>query len=265
MRFLNRNTDREWERFGIHDPYYGVISLDKFRREMLDSKSLDEFFTSGEDHINFVFRTIRGHINSEFSPSRSLDFGCGVGRCSIPVAQVCPSVVGVDVSNAMLEEARKNCIEHSISNIELLQSDDSLIGISEPFDFIHSFLVFQHIPTKRGERILAQLVRLLSYEGVAALQFLIYRKTNILVSVMGYLRKKVPIFHNLVNLLYKKPFSDPLMEKNVYSVGRLLSILTENGVGNVHIVLHGEDGLQSAILFFQKGSIHVPYDSYYSG
>jgi len=118
MVMLVRNSDKEWEKFGQRDPFYGVLSHDKFRRDGLSDESVSEFFKSGQDYIAFVLEVIRASVDSGVSTSRALDFGCGVGRCSIPLTSVYQSVVGVDISDSMLEESRKNCAERSISNLE---------------------------------------------------------------------------------------------------------------------------------------------------
>jgi 2-polyprenyl-3-methyl-5-hydroxy-6-metoxy-1,4-benzoquinol methylase len=60
----------------------------------------------GVDHIDFVFETIRRHFVPNFKPSSVLDYGCGVGRLLIPLAERCECVVGVDVSDTMLREAQ---------------------------------------------------------------------------------------------------------------------------------------------------------------
>lgn len=247
-----RDSDREWERLGQRDPYYGVLSQDRFRSDRVNDDSLREFFKSGQDHIDFVLETIRTSVDPNFSPSSALDFGCGVGRCSIPLARVCQSVVGVDVSESMLQEARRNCKERSILNLELVQSDDELSSVSDSFDLIHSFLVFQHIPPRRGERIFARLIELLSGDGVAAVQFVYHRSDPAVVRRMGTLRRRVPLLHNFVNLLYGKPFADPLMEKNAYDLNHLFVILQEHGVGKLHVEFHGHGTLRNVALFFQK-------------
>jgi ubiquinone/menaquinone biosynthesis C-methylase UbiE len=259
---LPRNSDREWEAFGRNDPYYGVLSHERFRKDRLNDDSLKEFFKSGQEHIDFVLATIQTSLDSEFSPSRALDFGCGIGRCSIPLTRVCQSVLGVDVSDSMLQQARKICLEQSISNLELVKSDDTLSGVVGPFDFVHSFLVFQHIPAKRGKKIFSRLIQLLSDNGVASVQFVYHREEPAVVRIMGSLRKKVPVLHNFVNLLYRKPFWEPLIEKNVYDLNQLLAILHQNGCGNLHIRCFGKGKLRSVILFFQKKKDHVPYDAY---
>jgi len=247
-----RDSDQEWEKFGRDDPYFGVTADEKHRHNRLDDDSLRDFFKSGQDHIDFVLATIRTSVDSEFLPSRALDFGCGVGRCSIPLTRVCQSVVGVDVSDSMLQEARKNCSEHAVSNLRLVKSDDTLSQVSGPFDFVHSFVVFQHIPRKRGEEIFTRLVELLSDNGVAAVEFLYGRNDPAAIRLMGFLRKKIMPVHMVANLLYGRPFTSPLMEKNVYDLNRLLTIIHEHGCGNLHLRCQEKGGMKKVHLFFQK-------------
>ena len=105
------DSDKEWEKLGRSDPYYGVLSCEKFRKQGLEATSLAEFFDSGHDHINRVLEISRHYFDAGFAPSRALDVGCGVGRCTIPLARLCRSVTGVDVSESMLEESANNLRE----------------------------------------------------------------------------------------------------------------------------------------------------------
>src|SRR5690348_8156867 len=118
------STDSEWEAWGARDPYYGVITLPKFRSAALTPETRAEFFRSGHDHVAHVLATIRTHIDPAFAPQRVLDFGCGVGRVLIGLADIAPEIVGVDVSPSMLAEARRNCDEQGGSHVKLAVSDD---------------------------------------------------------------------------------------------------------------------------------------------
>jgi SAM-dependent methyltransferase len=249
---LHSGTDKQWERFGREDPYYGVLSHERFRKEQIAEDSLKEFFKSGQHHINTMLTIIRSSIDPAFVPTTALDFGCGVGRCSIALARVCQAVVGVDVSESMLEEARRNCSRHSISNLTLIKSDDALSNLLGPFELVHSVLVFQHIPEKRGKAIFTRLVTLLSENGVGVIQFVFHRAEPAVIRMLGNLRKRLPFLHNFVNLLYGKPFLDALMEKNAYDLNQLLLILHEHGCGNMHLRFFGTGKLLSVVLFFQK-------------
>jgi 2-polyprenyl-3-methyl-5-hydroxy-6-metoxy-1,4-benzoquinol methylase len=168
---FNKNTDREWEKYGKDEPYYGVLTDEKYYKSNLTDQLKEEFFTSGYHQIDGVLRKIRKHIEPSFKICKALDFGCGVGRLVIPLAKISEEVTGVDVSESMLKEAQKNCEFYSIKNVTLVKSDDGLSSIKGKFDFIHSFIVFQHIPIKRGEWIFKNLLEHLEDDGVGVFHF----------------------------------------------------------------------------------------------
>src|SRR5262245_17464712 len=124
------NTDKAWRRFGQIDPYFAVLSQPRFRTAAKEGETRRAFFTSGAEQIDRLFATIRENLDPEFAPRRALDFGCGVGRVTIPLARRVEQVVGLDVSDSMLEEAKKNCEEVGVRNVTLLKSDDSLENVS---------------------------------------------------------------------------------------------------------------------------------------
>ena len=72
-----------------------------------------------------ILSNIHKHLDPGFQPINALDFGCGVGRLVIPLAKISTSAVGIDVSESMLAEARKNCELNSVHNIDLVKSDDA--------------------------------------------------------------------------------------------------------------------------------------------
>ncbi|MEO6394113.1 MAG: methyltransferase domain-containing protein, partial [Pyrinomonadaceae bacterium] len=133
---LPKNSDQNWETYGKDNPYFGVLSDEKFMRAQLDEQAIDEFFATGETHIAEVMATIDHHLAADFSPKRCLDFGCGVGRLVFPLAQRFGFVTGVDISPSMLAEARKNADGLGLTNVELLPSDDTLSQVTGPFDLI---------------------------------------------------------------------------------------------------------------------------------
>lgn len=169
-RDLHR-TDAEWQRWGESDPYFGVITAERFRRRNLTPEVLAEFFETGRSHTSHVLRVCQRQLQPKFAPQRVLDFGCGVGRVLLAMAERIPEAVGVDVSQAMLDEARRNCEERGAGNVTLALSDDALSAVEGSFDLIHSVLVFQHIEPTRGHALVARLLQRLRPGGIAALHF----------------------------------------------------------------------------------------------
>jgi SAM-dependent methyltransferase len=253
-----QGTDKAWKYYGENDPYYGVLTQPDFKSDRLTDEGKAQFFESGKRYIDLMLSVVRQHLEPTFAPTRALDFGCGVGRLALPLAAVCESVVGVDVSEAMLAEARKNAERLGRANATFVVGDDALSQVEGTFDLLNSLIVFQHIPPARGEVILQQLIDRLRDGGVGALQFTYGFETGVsrarTMLVQAY--KTVPYLWNARNLLKGAPFQEPMMQMNAYDLNRLMRILQENGCHLVHVRFTetGSFGhtFQGAIIFFQK-------------
>lgn len=253
-----RNTDRVWRHYGSTDPYYGVLTADAFRADAITDELRQHFFEIGSRFIADMLEEVRRCLDPEFSPSRALDFGCGVGRLTIPLSRVCAEVVGVDISDAMLEEARRNCVKEHVTNATFAKSDDDLSSVSGSFDLLNSFIVFQHIDPRRGERVLSRAVARLRDGGIGMAHFTYsfpsttprWRRTLL----WGYHR--VPLLWSARNLVKRRPFREPMMHMNQYDMSALLRVLQESGCHRVRVKFtetgfFGEP-FYGAILMFQK-------------
>jgi 2-polyprenyl-3-methyl-5-hydroxy-6-metoxy-1,4-benzoquinol methylase len=244
---MDMSTDTAWEEWGRRDPYFGVITDPKFRSVGIDENAKKEFFASGEYHVHGVLSTIRKHIDPSFAPRTVLDFGCGVGRLLIPFAKIAEDVVGVDVSSTMLEEARRNCDEQRLCNVRLFRSDDVLSNITGPFDFIHSCIVFQHIPVERGRALLSKLLKLLGAGGVGAVQFT-YSKARF-APTHGLAPPELP--HVGAPHLRTPVDGDPLMQMNPYNLNEILFLIQSCGILRFHAEFTDHGGELGVFLFFQ--------------
>jgi SAM-dependent methyltransferase len=255
-----RGSDAAWNRYGEIDPYFGVVSHDRFRRENLDDTAIAEFFRSGQTHVDWLVRTIRNRVDEAFTPRRTLDFGCGVGRLLIPLARLCHQVVGVDVSEGMLQEATRNCASHGAFNVNVARSDDRLSLVDGTFDFVHSWIVFQHIPPRRGMVILREIVGRLEHGGVGALHFTYHSTAPRSQRARAWLRSRVPGVNALVNLGRGRPPSYPVMQMNAYDLNRIVALLQSVGCEQVHAHFTDHGGHLGAILVFRKpGSREAAY------
>ena len=246
------STDKAWEKWGQTDPYYGVLSSDVFRKEKLNADNKKAFFESGEEHIRFIINIINKHIDPAFAPSKCLDFGCGVGRLVIPLAKRYKYVVGIDVSDAMLAEARQNCLSNEINNVDFYKSDDNLSAVNSRFDLVHSCLVFQHIPANRGKHILEKLLGLVNDKGVAVLQIIFYRDASFLKMFSCWLQKGIPFFANVVNIFRGRKFLQPPVQMNSYNLTEITKLLKDNGVNIFFAIPTVKGEYYSITLFCRK-------------
>jgi SAM-dependent methyltransferase len=148
-----------WETWARTDPKYAILSSDEVH-DWDDDRFMAHCWES--DHAlrlaNEVTRIRRG---------RALDFGCGIGRLSQRLAQQFDTVVGVDISPTMVEEAKR--LNRCGDRCQYLRADLDRFSDAE-FDFVLSVYVMQHIPSSLQAPILGDLTRVLRPDGVAVLQ-----------------------------------------------------------------------------------------------
>jgi 2-polyprenyl-3-methyl-5-hydroxy-6-metoxy-1,4-benzoquinol methylase len=249
--FRVRESDEAWREFGRRDPYFGVLSHEEYHVDAIDDRTRARFFASGEEDVRRTCEWVE-RLFGPFTPARALDFGCGVGRLVIPLARRAGRVTGVDISEDMLAEARRNCEAQGVRNVDLVLSDDTLSRVQGEFDFIHSFIVFQHMPPERGEAILSRLLDHLAPDGIGALHFTFATRIPPARRAVQRIRKSVPLVHNALNLLQRRPLLYPLMQMNAYDMNRIYSILLERGCHQLNTRFTDHGGYIGAMLFFRK-------------
>ena len=247
---MNRN-ENVWEYYGENDPYFGVRTLGEMRNDSLDDAARTDFFESGEAYIVRLWSEISENFAPEFHPDRSLDFGCGVGRVALPIARRSTAAVGVDISDGMLDEARRNALDFGIANIEFVKADDDLSRVTGRFDFVHSFVVFQHIRPDIGIRIVRRLIDLLNVGGIGALHFQYANSGATPKQRFRYkLYRDVPGVYAVRNLVLGKK-KEPLMPMYSYDLNELMLLLQKNGCHKCQ-VRFSDHGVEGALVIFQK-------------
>ena len=251
------STDQAWKEWGEKDPYFGVLTDEKFRRHNLTEEAKAEFLDSGRGYVDSIVAMLRKHVDPGFAPQRVLDFGCGVGRLVIPFARIANEVVGIDVSEGMLAEARRNCEAAGAHNVKLVLSDDALSAVEGPFDLVHSVLVFQHIAPQRGREIFRRMLGMLAPGGAGALQFTYAKSRH--AEHFGQLPPPPPpsLLRSLKSLARRivrkpEPRTDPEMQMNIYPLNELMFILQSAGVREVHTEFVDHGGEFALSLYFRR-------------
>lgn len=251
------SSDRDWEAFGRTDPYFAVLTAPEFHGD-LTGPARARFFESGEQHVATMLSITRERLDPSFAPQTALDFGCGVGRLLIPLATRCRGVTGVDVSPAMLSEARKNCDVAGASNVRLVEGDDDLSRVAGSFDFVHSYIVLQHIPVKRGERLIRRLAGLISDGGIGMFHVpYTTGRENATSRAVYWARMNVPGAKWVLNLARGRRASAPVMQMNAYSVTRLLDLLYEAGCREIYVRFSDHNGARGVLLFARRSAAPI--------
>ena len=251
------SSDRNWRILGETTPYFGVVSDARFAGPMTDDLRR-QFFASGEEHVRELFEWISQHEFS-FAPKTVLDFGCGVGRVLVPLAERCATrAVGVDVSSAMLEEARLNFERANLATrVDLLSGTDWARQAKElepgGYDLVHSSIVLQHIRPAVGYGIISDLISLVSPTGIGALHITFGRHRVSWRQPLGLIRDRSGLVNSLANVATGKPWSQPRMEMNAYRLAPILSDLAQVGARRVSLEITKHGPHVGAMLLFRVG------------
>jgi trans-aconitate methyltransferase len=153
---------RDWDDLAQVDPLWAVLSVDGKRNRRWDP---DEFFATGEAEVEQILATAT-ELGRPARRRRALDFGCGVGRLTRALAQRFDETVGVDVSERMLEQARR--LNADAPNITFATAEEPPAG---PFDLVVANLVLQHLPSKALARVdITRLIEAAHPDGLVVFQ-----------------------------------------------------------------------------------------------
>jgi SAM-dependent methyltransferase len=157
---------RDWEGLAVDDPLWAVLTRPDRRGGRWDP---DEFFATGSEEVAAVIGRVR-RLAPALWPGRALDFGCGVGRLTRPLADHFDEVVGVDIAPTMIDLARRYHADRPSCRFEVNQTEDLARFPSGRFDLVLSLIVLQHVPPATAVRYLRELCRVVAPGGVLAVQ-----------------------------------------------------------------------------------------------
>lgn len=153
---------RDWDDLALVDPFWAVLAADDKRGGGWDPT---EFFATGEADIEQMLATA-AQLERPALRERALDFGCGVGRLTRALAGRFAETIGVDVSERMLEHARR--LNADKPNLTFANGERPP---SDPFDLVVANLVLQHLPSKALARVyIARLIEAARSDGLVVFQ-----------------------------------------------------------------------------------------------
>jgi len=128
----------DWNQRARRDPnYYAGFG----RRGQAD----EEFFASAAP----VIRSLEPELKRlPLRRRRALEIGCGPGRLLRPMSRHFEEIHGVDVSDEMIALARERLRDVPQARLDHTAGSDLRLFPGDHFDFIYSYAVFQHIPSR---------------------------------------------------------------------------------------------------------------------
>lgn len=124
----------------------------------------DEFFQTGRDEIAACLEHLDELGLRGKRRLRALDFGCGVGRLTVALADHYDRVLGVDIAPNMVALARGR-LGVSYRSLDSLESLDD-----GTFDLIYTNITLQHMPQHLQILNIREFVRVLHPDGLAVFE-----------------------------------------------------------------------------------------------
>lgn len=159
-----------WEERARREPYFPLLADDDALRVAGSENASDAFFETGEDDVAALLAALSTLFSGDVRLDSVLDYGCGAGRLTLPLARRARHVVACDIAPTVLAHARQNAERAGLHNITFQPCDDVAASGGASFDFICSLLVFQYIPPSAGYALIRSLTSRLRGDGVAAFQ-----------------------------------------------------------------------------------------------
>lgn len=138
---LAKYMRRDWDERARKDAFYYIASS----RQDWDPTS---FLASGENDFERLVAPVLRRFSIQPEEQTALELGCGAGRMTASFSRRFRHVVAVDISAEMVDRGRK-LLDHAANitwvhgnGVDLKESADSSV------DFVFSFIVLQHLPSK---------------------------------------------------------------------------------------------------------------------
>ena len=249
-----KSDERTWEKLGKIAPYYSVLTAEEFKPENLSAENLTAFFDSGREHMARLIEIVR-ELSPEFAPGTAVDFGCGVGRTTIPLAEISSMVIAVDIAAEMLRQAGKNCEARHLTNVTFLTTEAFFQLPAGSVNFVHSFIVLQHVPVSEGYQIIAKLISILGNGGIGAIHVTFGDDRPRLRRLLSWIKIHLPGVAQLQNLLQRRPADYPSMRMYSYNLDRLFCMLHEGGCHKVKPYFTDHGRHLGVFLIFEKSAL----------
>jgi SAM-dependent methyltransferase len=222
-------SKQDWSKYGEMDPYYGVLSDNKYKKDNLTESGFSEFFETGNQYVRETQSRIYQQYADSIAEMDILDFGCGVGRLAIPFAQnTVKKVVGLDVSPGMISIAQAKQKQLELNNLQYVSYSGENIPNIGPFDLVNSYIVIQHIEPEFGYPLIEQLCEQAKVGGYVHLQIPYGHQLPLISYLKFYLKVNNDFYNKFSNWAKGEGFQrTPVMQMNYYKQEKLEEIFSK--------------------------------------
>lgn len=175
-KYLKILNFKHWKEYYHKKEVFKANFLD-YHKEKWDSlvssneKNILNAVISNDELNNYYFDNATKNIIKQVVELKSdfkvLDYGCGIGRISNWISNDVNKVIGMDISQKMIEAAKKSAEEHNLKNVEFKLADGKSIPFkNELFDLIICCVSLKYIiDDDNFNKIMGELARVTKKGG----------------------------------------------------------------------------------------------------
>lgn len=122
---------RNWDQAARDNARYNVVTI--------PGQTEEQFYASGQAEVRGVFKRL-AELDVKRGGELAMDFGAGLGRLTVALAEHFKQVVGVDVSGEMLDRAKPH------KRVRYKRADSLEAFTHGVFDMVYTNITLQHMP-----------------------------------------------------------------------------------------------------------------------
>ena len=233
-------SNSEWKRWGEIDPLFGVCTWQNKERNGSNPWTDQEFYQLGEsDWKDFSRHWEMYGVNRE----SCLEIGCGAGRITMQLASYFNEVHAIDVSEKMIEYAKKNI---SRSSVAFHLSNGMNIPLADKsISSVFSTHVFQHLDSLSvASKYFAEIARTMKTNGTLMIHLPVYSwpsKSGIPRMIYGMIFAVQTAIGNIrareKRLLMQYCIAKPSMRGLRYPIEYFFEVLPNHGFDDVELAV----------------------------
>lgn len=162
-------TASYWEQIGTEAPHWSVLTQDRFRPDEIPRHKA-AFYATGNHDSTLVSDLLARHGMTPDELPLCVEYGCGVGRATLALANVFKRIIACDISAPHLALARKEAAARQVKNVAWHRGTQEQLMPRGRWNLWYSRLVLQHNPPPVMAHLLRLAFRGLAPGGVAIFQ-----------------------------------------------------------------------------------------------
>ena len=161
-----KNLQQNWDRFGKTDPLWAILTTEEGKDNNWDESA---FFETGTRAVKRLVKRAN-RLLPALKNQQALDFGCGVGRLTQPLADHFEQAHGIDIAPSMIELARQKNTKGDRCKYHLNERNDLRQFEDNSMDLVLSLITLQHMRPEYAKNYIKEFIRITRPGGIMIFQ-----------------------------------------------------------------------------------------------